>query len=84
MLREVNELGRSREHAEAAVQAKPQYVSARLQLGVTLLAQGDADAAQAQWNRALEIEPENARAKMYLRTLQLQRESGLFKAQPVA
>ena len=40
----------------------------------------DADGAQTQWEKVLEIEPDDARAKMYLRTLQLQRESGLFRA----
>jgi len=85
LLREMNDLPRAREHYEAAVAARPTYVPGRIQLGVTLLALGDADGAESQWEKVLELEPDNARSKMYLRTLQLQRESGLFKAsQPPA
>ena len=47
--------------------ARPSYVPARIQLGVTLLSMGESDAAGEQWRKALEIEPENVRAKMYLR-----------------
>src|SRR5580692_10681228 len=38
LLREINDLPRAREQYEAAVQARPGYVLARIQLGVTLLA----------------------------------------------
>ena len=34
---------------------------------MTLLSLGESDAAGEQWRKALEIEPENVRAKMYLR-----------------
>jgi cytochrome c-type biogenesis protein CcmH/NrfG len=42
-------------------------------LGVTLLALGDLDAAEAAWNGALEVDPASPSAKMYLRTLKGQR-----------
>jgi tetratricopeptide (TPR) repeat protein len=80
LLREQNEFGRAREHYEAALRGKPNYVPALIQLGVTLMASGDADGAQNAWDRVLAVEPENAQAKMYLRTLQLRRESGMFQA----
>ncbi len=80
LLRETGELVRAREHYEAAVAARPNYIPARIQLGVTLLALGEPDHAQREWQAVADAEPENAQAKMYLRTLQLQRESGLFKA----
>jgi hypothetical protein len=49
------------------VAARPSYVPARIQLGVTLLSLGESAAAGEQWRKALEIEPDNVRAKMYLR-----------------
>ena len=49
--------------------ARPSYVPARIQLGVTLLSLGESDAAAEQWRKVLELEPENARAKMYLRIM---------------
>jgi tetratricopeptide (TPR) repeat protein len=69
LFREINEFGRAREQYEAAVQARPNYVPARIQLGVTLLSLGDREGAAKQWNKVLEIEPDNPRAKMYLRAL---------------
>jgi Tfp pilus assembly protein PilF len=63
----MNDLPRAREQYEAAVAARPGYVPARIQLGVTLLSLGESDAAGEQWRKALEIEPENVRAKMYMR-----------------
>jgi tetratricopeptide (TPR) repeat protein len=80
LLREMNELARAREQYEAAVAARPSYVPARVQLGVTLLSMGDPDGAEEQWRRVLEIEPDNGRAKMYLRMLQAQRSTGSLRA----
>ncbi len=67
LLRESNEPARARIHYEAAIAARPSFVPARVQLGVTLLSLGDAPHAEEQWNKVLEIEPENTQAKMYLR-----------------
>jgi tetratricopeptide (TPR) repeat protein len=67
LLRETNDLGRSREQYEAAVEARPNYTAARIQLGVTLLALGETDAAAEQWRRVLELDPDNVPARMYLR-----------------
>ncbi len=78
LYREVNDMHRAREHYEAAVSARPTYVPARIQLGVTLLALGELDLAETQWNSVLEIDPDNGRAKMYLRVLAAQRSSGTF------
>jgi tetratricopeptide (TPR) repeat protein len=69
LLREVNNQARAREHYEAALASRPNYVPARLQLGVTLLAMGDAKGAEDEWRKVVEIEPDNSRAKMYLRML---------------
>jgi tetratricopeptide (TPR) repeat protein len=80
LLREVNEVGRAKEQYEAAISARPNYVPARLQLGVTLLSLGDADGAAEQWRKVAEIDPDNSRAKMYLRMLSVNK----MKAAPPA
>ncbi|MBV9949860.1 MAG: tetratricopeptide repeat protein, partial [Myxococcales bacterium] len=75
-LREINDLPRAREQYEAAIEARPTYVPARVQLGVALLALGDAEEAAAQWRKVLELEPDNVRAKMYLRITVAAQEPG--------
>jgi len=70
LFREVNDLPAARVRYEAALQAKPGYVPARLQLGVTLLALGEANGAEEQWREVIKLEPENSQAKMYLRMLE--------------
>jgi tetratricopeptide (TPR) repeat protein len=70
LLREVNDLAGARLRYEAALQAKPGYVPARLQLGVTLLALGESTAAEDNWKQVIALEPENSQAKMYLRMLE--------------
>ena len=76
LFREVNDLAAARTEYEAAVAARGGYVPARIQLGVTLLSLGEADLAEEQWKKALEIDAENTHAKMYLRMLGAQRAKG--------
>ena len=80
LFREINDLPSARVHYEAALQAKPGYVPARLQLGVTLLALGDANGAEEQWREVIKLEAENSQAKMYLRMLERTRLSQPPKA----
>ncbi|WP_394826993.1 tetratricopeptide repeat protein [Pendulispora albinea] len=70
LLRHEDDLAAARVQYEAAVAARPEYVPARVQLGVTLLALGLPNDAEEAWQRALSIDPENTQAKMYLRMLQ--------------
>lgn len=70
LLRELNDLSGARRRYEAALEAKPGYVPARLQLGVVLLALGDRSGAEEHWRHVASIDPDNAQAKMYLRTLE--------------
>lgn len=69
LLRETQDLAGARLRYEAALQVNPNYVPARIQLGVTLLTLGERDAAEEQWKKVLAIEPDNAQTKMYLRML---------------
>jgi tetratricopeptide (TPR) repeat protein len=71
LLRETNDLPGARAQYEAAVAARPNYVPAHIQLGVTLFALGELDRAEAAWKRALELERDNPHAKMYLRMLSM-------------
>jgi Tfp pilus assembly protein PilF len=80
----MNDLPRAKEQYEAAVIARPTYIPARIQLGVTLLSMGDSDAASEQWNKVLETDPDNARAKMYLRMVAAARASGSVPVAPPA
>jgi tetratricopeptide (TPR) repeat protein len=75
LLRETNDLPGARVRYEVALSHKPNYVPARLQLGVTLLALGEPQAAQEQWQQVIALEPENSQAKMYLRMLERTRAS---------
>jgi tetratricopeptide (TPR) repeat protein len=83
LLREVNNLSAAREHYEAAIAARPNYVPAHIQLGATLLALGLPDSAEEQWKKVIELEPDNSRAKMYLRMLATEREKRSVPPPPV-
>jgi tetratricopeptide (TPR) repeat protein len=76
LLREINDLPGARRRYEAALEAKPSYVPARLQLGVILLALGEPSAAEEQWRQVTVLDAENAQARMYLRMLERTRTSG--------
>ena len=65
--------GAVRVAAEAARDANASYVPARVLLGVTLLSLAEVDAAEAEWRKVLELEPDNRAAKMYLRMVEAQR-----------
>jgi tetratricopeptide (TPR) repeat protein len=73
LYRDDNNLTLARAHYEAARAANARYVPARVLLGVTLLSLGQVEEATVEWRDALEIEPENRAAKMYLRMVEAQR-----------
>ena len=75
LLRDAQHLPRAKEHYEAALAARPNFVPALLQLGVTLLAMGDSKGAEEKWRKVEGLEPDNMRAKMYLRMLATGRSS---------
>jgi Flp pilus assembly protein TadD len=70
ILRDHGDLPKSQTHLEEAIRARPTYVPAHLHLGATLLALGNRAGAEAHWKRVLELEPDNSRARMYMRTLE--------------
>ena len=67
LYRQQGDLDAARFELEEAVDARPAFVPAHIALGVVLLALGDKDKALARWRRALEIDPENKAASMYVR-----------------
>jgi tetratricopeptide (TPR) repeat protein len=78
--RDGGNLPMAREHYATACTVNPKYVPARVLLGVTLLALGNADEALAEWKAALAIDPDNKNAQMYLRMTEAQREARSKKA----
>lgn len=70
LYKDYGDLVSAREHYVYACMANPKYVPARVQLGVTLLAMGAPDEAVAEWQAALEVDPDNKPAKMYLRVVE--------------
>ena len=47
--------------------AKPEFATARIHLGVTLWTAGRKREAKAEWEAVLEHDPDNTRVPMYLR-----------------
>ncbi len=70
ILRDHGDLARSQAHLEEAIRARPSYVPAHLHLGATLLALGNRSEAEHHWKAVLALEPDNSRARMYMRTLE--------------
>ena len=49
------------------IRTRPDYVPARIHLGVTLFSLGRRDAAIAEWQAVLTSDPENKSAQLYIR-----------------
>lgn len=67
LYRQQGDLDAARFELEEAVDARPGFVPAHVALGVVQLALGDKDKALMRWRKALEIDPENKAAAMYVR-----------------
>ena len=67
LYRQTGDLDAARFELEEAIGARPRYVPAYIALGVTLLSQGSAERAMGAWKKALEVDPDNKAAQMYLR-----------------
>lgn len=67
LYRQQGDLDAARFELDEAIRAKPGYVPARIAYGVVRLAQGDSAGAVKQWETALEHDPKNKTAQMYLR-----------------
>jgi len=67
LYRETSDLDAAKFELEEAVSNRPRYVPAWVALGVTRLSMADQKGAMEAWEKALEIEPENKAAAMYLR-----------------
>ncbi len=67
LYRQSGDLEAARFELEEAISARARYVPAYVSLGVTLLSLGNGPKAIATWEKALEIDPENKAAQMYLR-----------------
>jgi tetratricopeptide (TPR) repeat protein len=52
---------------EHAKKLRPDFVPARIHLGVTMFSLGRRDAAIAEWQEVLRIDPQNKSAQLYIR-----------------
>jgi Flp pilus assembly protein TadD len=52
---------------EHAKRLRPDFIPARIHLGVTLFSLGRRDAALVEWTEVLKVDPENKSAKLYIR-----------------
>jgi tetratricopeptide (TPR) repeat protein len=73
LYRDGGNLPMAREHYATACTVNPKYVPARVLIGVTLLAMGQAEQALAEWRAALAMDPGNKNAQMYIRMAEAQR-----------
>ncbi|MBN2192353.1 MAG: tetratricopeptide repeat protein [Polyangiaceae bacterium] len=67
LYRDTGAVARAREQFELAKAANPRYLQARIMLAVLALGGGETEAAIAELESALELEPENRSAQLYLR-----------------
>lgn len=72
LYRDAGDLEHAREQYEGAKSSNPKYVPARVLLGITLFSLGDNAGALHEWRDALDIDPENKSAQMYVRMLETQ------------
>lgn len=59
----------AQEQLEAILSKNPKFTSARLRLGLALHRQGEADQARAEWERCVNEDPRDMRARAYLASL---------------
>lgn len=67
LYRQKGELHAARFEIQEILQQRPTFANAHVALGVTLLALGERTEAIRAWEKALNIDPDNTSAKMYLR-----------------
>jgi tetratricopeptide (TPR) repeat protein len=67
LYRQLGDLDAARFELEEAAEARPNFVPAQVALGVVLLAQGHKERALERWRHALDVDPANKAAAMYVR-----------------
>jgi tetratricopeptide (TPR) repeat protein len=66
--REMGDKQAAKEAYRKAIEARAQYVPARIHLGLILFQEGDKDGAVQQWTEVMRIQPDNRSARIYLKT----------------
>jgi len=67
ILRDVGRLEEACDELEKAKISRPNYLPARISLGVTYLALNNQELAKSEWKAVLEADPDNTAAELYLR-----------------
>ena len=65
-LRELGMTDEALEILTRATEHRPDYLDARIQLGITYFSKGFLDRAREQWELALKTDPSHAKALMYM------------------
>jgi tetratricopeptide (TPR) repeat protein len=68
---DLDELEQAREELAVILEARPSFVGARVRMGVVLHRLGDDVAAVKEWERCLEDDPRDMRARAYLAAVQV-------------
>ncbi len=67
IMRDAGDIEGACEEFEKVKSQKPNYLPARISLGVTYFALANREAAKNEWEAVMELDPENKTAEMYLR-----------------
>lgn len=70
LLKDVGDIDGACRELEIAKNLRPSYVPARVSLGVAHFKGGDKESAKRSWREALDIDPENKTAAMYIRMVE--------------
>jgi tetratricopeptide (TPR) repeat protein len=70
---ELGQLGRAKDELTLILKTRPSFVGARVRLGVVLNRLGEDDGAITEWERCLEDEPTDMRARAYLASVHHER-----------
>jgi tetratricopeptide (TPR) repeat protein len=68
---DLDELEQAREELAIILESRPSFVGARVRMGVVLHRRGEDEAAVKEWNRCLEDDPRDMRARAYLAAIQV-------------
>jgi len=80
LYRDSGDLSSARKELERAIDIKPDYVAAYISLGVVMLAAGKHEEAISRWTQALEIDPTNRSAQMYVHMADRMKKTPVAKA----
>jgi tetratricopeptide (TPR) repeat protein len=70
LLKDAGRLDEALAELQLVKESRPGYVPGRISLGATYLAKGEKEKAKQEWDDAIELDPENRTAGMYIRMVE--------------